>query len=134
MSNRYEKMSNAELIEILEMRDLPYTGKKTDLIDRLLEFDQSIRTLKSTQPDEVPDVSLIAGRFLLYNSSASGMKSTVIRMQRILDKHNSPYRLIDISRNPLMHLFWHKESNGRTLPALVKQGCIIGVSLPFSLS
>lgn len=136
MANRYEDKSNAELIEMLEMRDLSWKGKKTDIIARLLEFDSSIqRSEKAVAKDPTnPDLSMISGRFLLYNSETSGTRSTCIRIQRILQKHQSSYELIDISRCGHMHVFWNKESKGRRLPALLKQGQIIGVGSCFTRS
>lgn len=134
MANRYEDKSNAELIELLHMRDLPRTGKKTDFIARLRKHDRYIRRLKSTLPKSIPDLALIKGRLLLYNGHNSSMASTVTRIQQALLKNNSFFSLVDISHVPSMNLFWNEESKGRRLPALVKQGRVIGVSSVLLLS
>ncbi|PGH17884.1 hypothetical protein AJ79_00783 [Helicocarpus griseus UAMH5409] len=41
MAVEYSKKTNAELIEILKSRSLPYTGKKADLVARLQEADKA---------------------------------------------------------------------------------------------
>ena len=128
MANRYEKKSNAELIEILELRSLSLTGKKADYIARLLEYDHKIQRLESTRPNNMPDVELISGRFLLYNGSTPRMHATFSRIRSALEQNDSPFEIVDLNNVGLMYMFWEKESKGRRLPALVKQGRIIGVS------
>ncbi|KAK2785341.1 hypothetical protein FQN52_001817 [Onygenales sp. PD_12] len=41
MAVEYSKKTNAELIEILKSRSLPYTGKKADMVARLQEADKT---------------------------------------------------------------------------------------------
>lgn len=47
MATDYSKKTNAELIEILKSRSLPYTGKKVDLIARLRSDDAKAKTTPS---------------------------------------------------------------------------------------
>ncbi|PGH18928.1 hypothetical protein AJ80_04255 [Polytolypa hystricis UAMH7299] len=44
MATEYSKKTNAELIEILKSRSLPHTGKKADMVARLVEADKADTT------------------------------------------------------------------------------------------
>ncbi|KAK2749245.1 hypothetical protein FQN57_006861 [Myotisia sp. PD_48] len=61
MANEYSKKTNADLIEILKSRSLPYTGKKADLIARLQEADKAqanksnTNTVPAADPEDVID-------------------------------------------------------------------------------
>lgn len=126
--NKYEKKSKGRLIEILKLRSQPQWGTKAELVARLLEHDKTRESLKSSFPEHYPDVTLMTGRYLLYDGSVPQSRSTVLRVADALRNNNSPYRLIDINNEAYFQLYWEQESKGRSLPALVKQGCIVGVS------
>ncbi|KAK2760398.1 hypothetical protein FQN54_002468 [Arachnomyces sp. PD_36] len=126
MANKYEHRSNSELIEILELRSLPQTGKKADYIARLLEHDRFIQELESTRPSDMPDVQPTSGDYLLYIGDTPRMSATVMRIRNAIASYNVSFRLLDMKSSAFWLLYWRKESKGRSLPALVKSGRIIG--------
>ena len=125
---KYEKKSKGELIEILKSRSLSSGGRKADLIARLLKYHNKYEALEATRPDNTPDLAFLGGRYLLYDGSIPRTRATVRRIRDALCRNNSPASLIDIDHEANMCMFWYYESKGRTLPAIVKQGCVIGVS------
>lgn len=129
MTNRYERLSNSELIEILQLRSLPKTGKRADYIARLLEYDRNLAHLESNRPSDLPkDVVPTYGPYLFYKGDTPGMHGTVTRIRTALANNHCDHELLDINAGWAYYMFWEKESKGRSLPALVKGGRIIGVS------
>lgn len=129
MAGKYEKKSNSELIEILELRSLPLNGKKADYIERLLEYDRRVKAMEAAQPSDLPeDAAYHGGCFLIYKGATPRMEATVMRIQSALRKNFVSFEPLDLTASPMDFMLWEKESKGRSLPALIKDGRIIGVS------
>ena len=56
MAEDYQKMTVAELKELLKAADLPLSGKKADLIARLTEANEAAPAAESTDSTEEAEV------------------------------------------------------------------------------
>lgn len=71
----------------------------------------------------------------LYDSLLAETSHTIANLSRIettLAAYDLPYKVIDVTTDDKALELWNSQSNGRTLPALVKFGRVIGVCPPSS--
>lgn len=109
--------------------DLYLRLAKRQTIDRLLEYDHHVQLVESTISHDLPANTAYYGSCsLIYKGSISRMHVTGLRIQSALRKYFVSFQLFDITSSAIYFMFWEKESKGRSLPALVEHGRIIGVS------
>ncbi|EMR09059.1 hypothetical protein PNEG_02830 [Pneumocystis murina B123] len=65
----------------------------------------------------------------LYTSFASAslfIQSSTSRLQFLLETARFPFEIVDLASNPAAKELWSSSNNGKSLPAVIKEGKILG--------
>ncbi|KTW28367.1 hypothetical protein T552_01627 [Pneumocystis carinii B80] len=65
----------------------------------------------------------------LYTSFASAslfIQSSTSRLQFLLETARLPFEIVDLASNPAAKELWYRSNNGKSLPAVIKEGKILG--------
>ncbi|KAG4303217.1 hypothetical protein PCANB_000605 [Pneumocystis canis] len=61
-----------------------------------------------------------------FSSASLFIQTNTSRLQFLLETTQLPFEIVDLATDPVAKQFWYRSSNGRSLPAVVKRGKILG--------
>ncbi|CCJ28939.1 unnamed protein product [Pneumocystis jirovecii] len=61
-----------------------------------------------------------------FSSASLFIQSSTLRLQFLLETTQLPFEIVDLATNPKAKELWYRCNEGKSLPAVVKQGKIIG--------